>query len=278
MIRLPFCRYRRLISPLIDGELDSGTSADLKRHFEDCSSCRSDYDRFLNVAGKVSGIVVLEAPPKKWTRPVEEFRVSRPVRLTIRRLAVAAVLVLVVIGIAVWNFTLRPARPRLIAAVDSSSIELAARDVHLQWTEAAVPFEYSTDDPADLRRWVRGSTGLEPGIGIIRPSEDGNRYQPVGARIVELNGARAVGIGYRIDSRPVTLIIARERDLKDAPHAGFFSKNISYHFEAGLKTLTWSQSGEAYALVSDLPHYGQQSCLICHTDENRRRLISGLGL
>jgi hypothetical protein len=222
-------------------------------------------------------MAVPEAPPKKWSGPGQAPPASRPRLLTNRRLAVAAVLVLAVTGGAIWNFGLRPARPRLTPSVDSSSLELAARDIHLQWTESAAPFDYSTDDPAELRRWVRDSTGLEPQIGIIRPAEDGNRYRPVGARLVELNGARAVGIGYRIDSRPVTLLIARERDLKDPPHAGFFSKNITYHVDAGLKTLTWSQSGETYALVSDLPHYGQQSCLICHTDEDRRRLISGLG-
>jgi hypothetical protein len=155
-------------------------------------------------------------------------------------------------------------------------MEMAARDVHLQWTKSAISLDYSTDDPADLRRWVKTSTGLEPAMGVNRPAEDGDRYQPVGARLVELNGARAVGIAYRVDSLPVTLLIARERDLKDPPHAGFFSKNITYRVEGGLKTLSWSQGEEAYTLVSDLPHYGQQSCLICHTDEKRRRLISGL--
>jgi hypothetical protein len=148
-----------------------------------------------------------------------------------------------------------------------------ARTIHQQWTTAPFTFDFSSNAPAELRRWVKESTGLDPEISISRPWEEADRFQPIGAWVMDLNGTLAVGIAYMVDSRPVTLLVTRKAALEDPPSEELFSKKITYHIEAGVKALTWSQDGVAYALVTDLSGYGQQSCFICHTDEKRRRSI-----
>jgi len=100
---------------------------------------------------------------------------------------------------------------------------------------------------------------------------------PVGATVRELAGARTSVIAYRIDGQPVTLMLALEGDVPDAPSAGWWSKRVTHRRDArGAHTLTWTVGGGTYVLVSELGGYGQQACFICHTDEKFQRPILGL--
>jgi hypothetical protein len=85
-------------------------------------------------------------------------------------------------------------------------------------------------------------------------------------------------IGYEIDRRPVTLVTARLSDLSDPPPEWRASKHVIYrHLAAGgRKLLVWGSDGQAYALISDLPGYGQEACFLCHTSPDRRTLIRSM--
>jgi hypothetical protein len=67
------------------------------------------------------------------------------------------------------------------------------------------------------------------------------------------------------------------RDLHERLSAGFLSKDIVYRAaEGGLKTFTWEASGQAYVMVSALPHFGERGCILCHTQPQRRALIGNM--
>jgi len=96
-----------------------------------------------------------------------------------------------------------------------------------------------------------------------------DRAEFVRARIVDI--ARSVGAPlpreYRIDGRPVTLVLARAGDVIDAPPSSWWSKRVTRRRDAhGVNTLRWTVGGGTYVLVSELEGQGQQACFICHTD------------
>jgi hypothetical protein len=41
--------------------------------------------------------------------------------------------------------------------------------------------------------------------------------------------------------------------------------------------LSWTNSGQIYTLVTELPGLGLESCFICHTDADGRPLIRAIG-
>jgi hypothetical protein len=75
------------------------------------------------------------------------------------------------------------------------------------------------------------------------------------------------------------LLTARAADLPQAPARGWIGKRIRFRFDAErrVKLLTWTSSGQTYTLGSNLPGFGARSCLLCHTDATRRKLIDELG-
>ncbi|MCI0352613.1 MAG: hypothetical protein L0Z53_24600, partial [Acidobacteriales bacterium] len=97
----------------------------------------------------------------------------------------------------------------------------------------------------------------------------------VGVKLVDAAGARAAVIGYQVDGRPVTLLTARVRDLHQELGEGFLSKAIIYR-GGEIKTFTWEASGQAYVMVSGLPHFGERGCILCHTQPERRKLIGNM--
>ena len=81
---------------------------------------------------------------------------------------------------------------------------------------------------------------------------------------------------YAVDGVPVVLVTARQRDVPDAPRWSLGGKRVHHRDVAGAHLLTWSNSGKAYALVSELPRLGRDACLLCHADPRRRELIRSL--
>src|SRR5262249_56348789 len=110
-----------------------------------------------------------------------------------------------------------------------------------------------------------------------RPPEDSGHFQLVGVKLTEAAGAHAAVIGYQVDGRQVTLLTARVRDLHEKMGEGFLSKAIVYRAAQGeLKTFTWEASGQAYVMVSALPHFGERGCILCTTVPKRRALIANM--
>ena len=85
-------------------------------------------------------------------------------------------------------------------------------------------------------------------------------------------------IAFRVDDKPVSLLVAPDARVPDAPRWSALGKRVRWQVdpETGAKLLSWTNSGQAYTLVSELPGGGQRACLVCHTDPRRRALIASL--
>jgi hypothetical protein len=187
------------------------------------------------------------------------------------------VFVIAVGAALLWYFQLRQPLQVTVAAAAPSEFESAAVRAHESQAKNDWQWDLTTEDPRKLRDWLRLASGLHASIPAQRPTEDADRLKLVGVKLVEAGGARAAVIGYQVDSRPVTLLTARVRDLHQKIGEGFLSKDIRYRGSHGeLKTFTWEASGQAYVMVSELPHFGERGCILCHTTPERRALISNM--
>jgi hypothetical protein len=182
---------------------------------------------------------------------------------------------MLVMATLIWYTQLRAPVRLIVTAAEPSILERAALEQHLALNSGREQLEYVSSKPADLRRWIRQQSGLSAGLANLEATPDGARFHPVGARIIRVGGVQAAVVAYQVDANHVTIVTARLRDLNDPPGVGWFSKNVSFRDlpAQDLKVLTWGSGGQAYVMVSGLSGFGQQSCFICHADEEHRSKI-----
>jgi anti-sigma factor RsiW len=158
-----------------------------------------------------------------------------------------------------------------------TAFEQAAFDLHADHADGRLALDVRTSSVPEVRRWSEETVGLGVSLAVERPPEDAGHFVLEGARAVRVGEAKAVAVAYRVDGRPVTLLTTRAEDAPGrSPEWNAAGKRVRFRESGGRKLLTWTNSGQAYALVSDLPAYGQRSCLLCHTTPARREAIRGL--
>ena len=271
-----------------EGELSGAAAQSVAEHLVRCPRCRRRLDalrlgvalarRLEPVALPAEQAAAIRSRLVRFASPPRTASVGP--RRRISALAGAAAVLVVLLGAAVLVQKLRTSTVDLRReSGPPSALEQRAIAFHLQRLGGTARLDFESGSATELRQWIAAQAGLDAALARGRPAEDAGRYQPVGAKLLEVSGARCVAVAYRIDSQPVTLLTAHAADLTATPARGLLGKRIHYRFDRGrrLKLLTWTSSGQTYSLVSDLPQLGEQSCVICHTDPERRRLIQRLG-
>ena len=175
-----------------------------------------------------------------------------------------------------WYFVFRAPLQVRVAPFPPNALEQRAVAEHARHAKRAQTWQLQTADGHQLQSWLLERAGLFAHLPEQRPADDARHLRLVGTTLLSLQGIDAAAIGYEIDEQPVTLVTAKLFQVKDAPAEARFSKDITYRFELaqGFHVLSWSTDGQAYVLVSQLPHYGEQGCFLCHTTPSRRQLIS----
>lgn len=134
-----------------------------------------------------------------------------------------------------------------------------------------------TASPDAARAWGRARTGVDVNLPAARPAEDEGRFALHAIAAVEHRGRPALAVWYEVDGRPVTLAVARAADVPDgAPAWTLAGKSVRSRRDGGHGLLSWTNSGQSYVLVSDLPGDGRRACFVCHTQPARRRVIDRL--
>ncbi len=270
------------ISAYCQGELSSGDIHEIARHLKACEACRREYDEVRLGIALAENLVAVPAPASLWSEVKSALDREKPVALPFGvggwltwRTALAAATVALVLASVIWYTQLRAPVRLIVAGAEPYSLERAALEQHLALNSGSERLEYLSTAPGDLRQWVRQQSGLSAGLANLVGTADAARFQPVGARIIQVGGMQAAVVAYRVDANHVTIVTARLSDLKDAPSVGWFSKKVSYRDlpARDLKVLTWGSGGQAYVMVSGLAGFGQQSCFICHADEEHRQKI-----
>jgi len=161
------------------------------------------------------------APPELWDR-VQSARFSRPPERSHRRM--------------VWALAL----PVVLAAVAWSVVRSPVR-------ENSQTLAFHCQNPAQLRAWVRATTGIDVPLRAAPPAS------------IQLTGARNLGerveIAYRAGDHDAALLVSRANGAADVPH-GNPTGNAS----------SWVMAGLRYTLACDNPADLQLACKLCHLD------------
>lgn len=276
----------RELLELAEGSLPEAERARVERHLSHCASCREKAREIADGVELVRELAPRRLPPTRAEtirRALEEAPSGpehRGRRLPAAR-AWAAAAAAVVIGLALL-WTARSREPHVAlrkATGPPTRFEQVARELHARLRDPDAPLEFRSESGREVRRWVKEHTDLSASLADRRPPEDIERYRLRGASSVKLGDYSAAAVTFLVDSRPVTLLLTKQENVPDAPRWNFLGKRVRYRVEREgetLKLLSWTNSGNAYTLVSELPGLGQRACLVCHTDPARRRLIEGL--
>jgi anti-sigma factor RsiW len=274
------------LAAFCEGELPEAEARSVAEHLAACPRCaerRDEIERGLSAVRSLPAVslpddraaLVRRALVEPGTAvPPPPVRARRP-----RALAVAAA----VVGAAATFVARRPPAPVLSvepAGEPLTGFERTAVALRQQAARGTLPLDVASGSPAVVRRWVRERTGLGADLAVQRPGDDAGRFELLGAKDVTLAGARAAAVVYRIDGHPTVLLTARAGDVADRPRAwSLAGKTVRHHADpaSGARVLSWTNSGQIYTLVSELPALGLDSCFICHTDAERRRLIRRIG-
>jgi anti-sigma factor RsiW len=268
-----------LASAYVDGELVGGELEAFEAHLGECGRCRAAVDEehalldLMRAAGPlhrapaglraaVGHALAAAAPPRRW--------------LPLVAAGLVAGLVAAVAG-ALWTRGPVP-RPALSSAGSSEFASLAV-DTHLRHVRGQLPLEVRSERPQEVTGWFGGRVPFHlelpdypVGLGQRKP------YTLIGARLVSFHGDYAAYVVYRMEDRPISLLVTSSTAVHPQGGTTVNAGALVFHLEAvaGLKVITWMDRGLTYALVSDLPEDGAQSCLVCHGTEQERRKLDGL--
>lgn len=162
----------------------------------------------------------------------------------------------------------------LLAAVAGAVLLAGRREEMPTLAEAAVArhdalasardsLDVATADPARLVAWFANRLPFPVRLPVL----DSPDLRPVGGSLMEVAGRLAGYVAYRKGNSIVSLGVAPAG--AGAPPRGAESevfRSLRFHLSRmrGHNVIAWTDRDLSYALVSDLPAQGRESCAMCH--------------
>ncbi len=269
--------FRRLISPFLDGELGGEDRAAFEEHVASCASCRASLSDERAVVVAVKAALPLYEAPDRLREAVTGILSARPARRPRWRAPLAAGLAAAAVVGTVW--LKRSHAPVSVEAEPASEFASLAARTHLRYTQSQLPLEVSSHRPEEVSRWFAGRVPFRLALPDypVGPGES-KPYQLAGGRLISFKNDSAAFVAYRMEDRPISLLITSASLVRPSGGDVVASGNLSFHIESvdGLKVITWTDSGLTYALASDLDVEGARSCLVCHGSPDERRKVEPL--
>ncbi len=261
---------RRLLAAYLDGELVDGEGALVEGHLQSCDECRRILRSEADVASAIAAGIPRHRAPEALGEGVRSL-VRRRSRRRRWPLAAAAAVVLLV-ALLSWRPGFAP------RSVEDPELVAVAVHSHLRYADGRLPLEFLSHEPDEVSRWFDGRVPFHVTIPAY-PVAPGERkfYVLEGARLVTVGGDYAAYLAYRMDGRPISLLIASAEKVKPSGRDTVTWGHLTFHSEsaAGLKVITWSDNGLTYALASDVAVSGARSCMVCHGAPTERRKVEG---
>jgi anti-sigma factor (TIGR02949 family) len=262
---------RRLVTSYLDGELVGEDRSAFESHVEACDACRRVLrDEEAVVDAVTSALPRTPAPDGLRTRVDSLFPAAPRGRRLWPAGALAAGLALALAA----GYLYRHEPPPGGAATASDLVAFAA-DTHLRYTRGQLPLEIGSDRPEAVSGWFAGRVPFSLTLPDypVGPGES-KLYRLLGGRLVSFRGDYAAYLAYRMEERPISLLVTSSQVRPEGGEVVRFA-SLVFHQESmqGLKIITWTDKGLTYALASDLSVGGERSCMVCHGSPEERRRI-----
>jgi anti-sigma factor (TIGR02949 family) len=269
---------RRLVSPYLDGELVGEDRTAFLAHVDSCPACRRVLADEEAVVDAVRRAVVRPQAPAELRARIEGM-LAAPAPRGVRWgwIAAAAAVLAVGAGFA-HRLAPRPAPPAAQAKASAGDLAVLAADTHLRYTRGQLPLEIGSERPEVVSRWFAGRVPFNLTLPDY-PVGPGERkpYHLLGGRLVSYRDDYAAYVAYRMDERPISLLVTSAQLTLPAGGETVPFGSLVFHQQSvnGLKVITWTDKGLTYALASDLSVNGSQSCMVCHGSPEERHRIEG---
>lgn len=252
-----------------EGQLEPARAGAVDAHLTRCPRCRASLERIrtgIALAGELSPAPMPEEVAARIRARLDAADRGAAVTRLDWRWQAAAAMVALAIGVAVYWQLNRPWLDVQAAVDPPTRFETAGRQLHDRAAIESPPMMLASTDEAAVWHWLAAQGAPVSGLVPERSAAERRRVQVQGASVATLAGARASVLTYRVDDRPVTLVLASSHEVSDAPAAGWWSKRVRHRRHAdGTTTLTWTAGGDTYVMTSSLPAPGLGACVICHT-------------
>src|SRR6266511_763088 len=134
-----------------------------------------------------------------------------------------------------------------------------AVNTHQGYLNDNLPLDIKSSDPVQVIRW------FEEPVKNLRLR---------GGRLVEFQGKNAVFLAYEMGQHRLSLLMTTGEGVNLSGAEGFNLEQTRFYQSAnhGFQTLSWTQEGLAYVIVSEKQELNKQACMICHGSDRRQHI------
>lgn len=291
--------FRRHVSPYLDGELLADDRAEFEAHVSDCAACRESLEHERSVVEAIrQSLPLYEAPAElraRVERLAQDRRPAQPSWTLSPRgfwrswghpfVLATSLVACVLMATALLREPEGKAKPSGIPgapdrlARPAGAFAALAVDTHLRRERGQLPLEVRSEVAGEVSRFFEGRVPFHLTLPDY-PAVPGEKkpYHLEGGRLVAYGGDYAAYVAYRMDERPISLLVTTADRVRPEGGETVVQGGITFHLESvlGLKVITWTDKGLTYALASDLAVTGNRSCMVCHGSAKERRMFEGL--
>lgn len=269
-------RCRILISGYLDDELEPSHRAEVEQHTKECAECRAVLSAKELLLNKLHRQPAMLAPPELRQRVDSMLSNRTPPAFGLRHfLAVAAVIVVSLLGLQIWRIQSSEDRQKQ----RMSEFRSLAVETHLKRLNHQLPLEVISSSPETVSEWFNGKVNFRLELPSY-PEGSGHlkKYSLEGARLVDFNGESGAGVSYRMEGQLITLVVLPSSQVTPVGGDEIISGKLTFHLldDRGFHVISWTDHGLTYALVSNLAERGERSCMVCHHQNAEQNLSSRL--
>ena len=248
----------------IDGEMQPAEALLFESHLVSCDRCRKEYESLVAVVEAVrSSRPLYVAPDRLFEQSAQLIRGRRRRTAVLQGLMAASVLLAGALSLAFFRQQ----------AVAQDEYAIFAAESHLRFERGALPLDVESHEPETVSNWLGARLPFHLRIPNY-PEQSGQtkRYSLIGARLISYRDEDAAFLAYRMNSRPISLLVTSSARVTPVGGEVYRSGGLSFHTTShkGVRMITWVDKGLAYSLVSHLDEVGAESCVVCHGRANER--------
>ena len=266
---------RRKFFPYLDGELAAEEQASLEGHLSCCPDCQRLIHLERTFRARYLDHLRPDPAPETVRREVSRLlnglsdhhpggSGGRHRRSSTIRWVAVAVGVCLVLGGATLGVAVR----RWWSGTSASLVRLAEASVeqHQKLTRGLLSYDVRGMSPRQMERWFRGKLDFDVNL----PELPRKNLALLGGRVSSLRDIEVAALHYQLDGKDVSLFVMPLEKYRQLGLAGTPKfKIVTYQ---GYDVIAWASHGVAYSLVSEI---GGQSCLVCHSPEERLDFPTG---